>query len=165
MKQPAYARALRDDRRDGVDPISVLVIYGDDWSFPEFRLAVRPKKALGLDWTAVAGLPVDILDRSVDDHTDAAGNCELFFLVGEIAREAATVSIITPEPLMRGLFPDNDSCVTQADLFAFVSRRWDAAARRMRWPEWWPANIDRLNGDNRRRWLEETEKAFASIAA
>lgn len=166
VKLPAYGKQLLAARRSGKHPAVVVVVYGQDWSVPGVwaRLAVKPKAALGLDWHCVAGVGVQVLDRSTaaEDDYDAQGNRELFFLLGEIARHAACITVQTPEPLFmhqtgRGQAP--------ADLLAWCARRWDGAARRMLWPAWWSEEIEKINERNRNQWLEETERYLARLCA
>lgn len=166
VKLPAYGKQLLAARRSGTHPAVVVVVYGQDWSVPGVwaRLAVKPKAALGLNWHCVAGVGVQVLDRSTaaEDDYDEQGNRELFFLLGEIARHAAGVQVRTPEPLFAHQSGGGEA---HADVLAWCSRRWDAQARRMVWPAWWSQETDRIHIRNFELWLAETERYVSRIRA
>lgn len=166
FKLPAYGKQLLAARRAGRHPAVVTVVYGQDWSVPGVwaRLAVKPKAALGLDWHCVAGVGVQVLDRSTaaEDDYDEQGNRELFFLLGEIARHAAAVQVRTPEPLFAHQSGGGEA---HADLLAFCARRWDPVARRMVWPAWWSDETDARHGRNFELWMAETMRYLKSISA
>lgn len=166
LKLPAYGKALLAARRAGRHPAVVVVVYGQDWSVPGVwaRLAVKPGAALGLDWRCVAGVGVQVLDRSTaaEDDYDAQGNREVFFLLGEIARYAACVAVETPEPLFAH---QQGRGQAQAQVLAWCARTVKPGSHRMAWPAWWSEDIDKINERNRRQWLTETERYLARLCA
>lgn len=151
MKLPAYGKQLLRSRRAGLHPAAVTVVYGEDWYVPkaEFRLAVKPGEALERDWTCVAGLPVEFINRS-DDAMFVMKDGEGLRLVAEIAREAADVVI------------EEDGERMSAYALAFLKRGWTP---RPQWPAWWSEEIEKIHGQNYRRWLQETEAYLAQLAA
>lgn len=151
MKLPAYGKSLLQARRAGQHPPVVTVIYGLHWDSDGnvTKLAVKPGEALGRDWRCIAGLPIELEDRFLDGE-----DTEQLRLAGEIAREAALVMMARGAA---GRYP--------VHVHAFLSRRWNAAARLMEWPAWWSEEIEKLNGKNRKRWLEAAEAYLAKLAA
>jgi len=167
-KSPAYAKSILEARRSGRHPQLLHVVYGHDWDVPEGtrRVAVKPGAALGLDWRCAAAVGVQVLDRSrgAEDNYDAEGNRELFFLLGEIARAAAFVQVETPEALTASDRPAGPGrCY--ADIYAFLSRKWDRGARRFTWPAWWSEEIENTHAQNRKRWIAEAEQFLARCVA
>lgn len=154
-KLPAYGKALLNARRAGQHPISVMVIYGHKWFVDNnaTRLAVKPEEAIGLDWLCIADVPVVIEDRmDSDDGNVPEQNSALLRMAGEIAREAAQVTLKTQR-----LIPCECGHITpgnhRIDIVAFLCRQWSARERRMKWPAWWSEEIELSNEKNRRRWL------------
>lgn len=159
MKLPAYGRALIDARREGRHPACVVVIFGYDWT-PKGtapRLAVKPSACLGLDWSCVAGLSVQVDDRTRDDEDpfDEHGNRKLYFLLGEIARRCAWLTFEATENLAH----------EPAHSFAYLHRRWDTAHRRWIWPAWWSEEINAQNAANREQWHREAIEWLGRFAA
>lgn len=151
MKLPAYGKALLAARRSGHHPAVITVIYGEHWDVEAdvVRVAVKPGEALGRDWRCVLGLPIEIEDRFLNGEHD-----EQLRLAGEIAHVGALVMMNGGSG---GRYP--------VHVHAFLSRRWDKAARRMQWPHWWSEEIDQLNFRNRKLWLSEAEAYLAQLAA
>lgn len=150
MKLPAYAKHLLRERRAGRHPSVVTVVYGEDWHVAgaEFRLAAKPGEAVGLDWACVAGLPVELVNRS-DVAMLEANDAEPLRMVADIARDAAQIVIV--EDAQRML----------AHELAFLRRYFKAGT----WPAWWSEEIENIHGQNRRRWLEEAQTWLAQFAA
>ena len=140
MKLPAYAKTLLAARRAGSHPALVTVVYGEDWAVPgaECRLAVKPGEALGLDWRCVAGLPVELVNRS-DVAMFEAQDGEPLRLAAEIARESAQVMVV------------EGGARVALDELAFAMRCVSGA----RWPAWWSEDVEKIHGQNRKRWIEE----------
>ena len=145
MKPPAYASPLLRLRRAGSHPASVVVVYGERWQLEDgvTRLAVKPGEALGLEWRCVAGLPVEIRAQGPDCD-------ELWRLAGEVACEAAAVTIVQA-----------DGARECADIAAFMERLY---ARPVAWPAWWSRDIDKINERNRQQWFREAEGWLAQCA-
>lgn len=138
-KLPAYAKALLAERRAGNHPLRVQVIVGQPW---RPKLAGVPMLALNaeewapgtFDWTACAGVAVEIIDRGMA----RAGKSwqELAQLAAEIARYAAPVMVRS------SYFSNGRGEVTEMV--------WCLAAKQGGdWPAWWN---DALQADYDRRW-------------
>lgn len=147
-KRPAYANALLDARRAGDHPSTVMVIYGNDWAVGGgvTRLAVKPGEALGLDWGAVVGVRVDVVDRRRGADVDMT---ELYAMTGELAREAAHVAIVI------------DGVRHAAELLALAVRH----ELRGVWPTWWTEETNQINERNRQRWTMEAEAHLNALLA
>lgn len=165
MRQPAYAKHLVEQRRAGVHPPSVTVIYGNDWRVNDdvVRLAVKPGEARELKWSCVAGLPVQVIDRAApaEDPPDEAGNREVFFLLGEIAPFAARLELISPEPLTSA-DPARGPGRALAPALAYSYRLTNVQGGRPQWPAWWSDGIEQAHDKNAQRWLTEIAHVLAA---
>ncbi len=155
MKNPAYAKSLIERRRAGNHPEHVVVIYGNDWWIEEgvTRLALKPGEARGLSWTSVAGLPVRVLDRARDgeDEPDEHGTRELYYVLGEIAASAATLTVTSVRDGLK-------DC--EVRMLARACRLSDLS--NIRWPAWWSDDIERIHGQNTERWIAEIAQALCT---
>lgn len=153
-KRPAYANVLLDARRAGDHPSTVTVIYGNDWSVGPgvTRLAVKPGEALGLDWVCVAGLAVRVEIRTDDDIAEGR-DCEALRLAAQIACETAAITI------------HEHGLEIELHVLANLCRALEGATGKFVWPSWWSEEIEKINGQNRKRWLDEATEQLARHCA
>lgn len=135
---PAYGKALLAQRRAGVHPASVRLVFGDDWrGVAAPRVCVKPGEYRPgvFDWGMLSGLEVRVVVR-----TDAC----IGALLAELTRLGAVVFIAAS---------DNEALLP-APSYAWDCREFDAEQRAMRWPAWWS---DALNDEQNRlydAWLD-----------
>lgn len=162
MRLPAYGRPLLEARRAGDHPARVLFVFGDYWKAesPHPKLALKPGDYAPrrFDFRLVAGVPVDVLERS--DGALHQGTPKYLWLAGELARWACEVTLRVPYALYRGQ-AESDRTVTDAGMLARCQRRYDAAKRAFVWPAWWNEDLDCAYGEQGKRWYGER---FALVA-
>lgn len=150
-RRPAYANALIEARRSGHHPASVVVVYGFPWKVGDgvCRLGVKPGEALDMEWACVAGVDVEIWNRSraacvADrDHVRKFGDevidCEMLRMAAQIARAAHDVSIV-----------EGDRRYTISEL-AFAGRHREAVTKMIAWPAWWSEETQKKHEQNKLR--------------
>lgn len=150
-RRPAYANALIEARRSGLHPTDVVVVYGFPWQVEDgvCRLAVKPGEALDLDWSCVAGVDVEIWNRSraacVADREnvrklgDEVIDCEMLRMAAQIARAAHDVSIV-----------EGGRRYTISEL-AFAGRHREAVTKMIAWPAWWCEETRKIHEQNKIR--------------
>lgn len=153
MKLPAHGRSLFDARSAGRHPDRAVVIYGDDWRYEgeHPHVAVKPGEYARhrYDWRILAGLPVDVVDRSAycraeSDQEQIIDGCWAFYwLAAEVARWACPVRLLVPEwgeASRLGL--------DQIDAVALGLKQGPQS------PPWWPEEIKQDYGRRYEAWLD-----------
>lgn len=145
-KLPAYGKALLAQRRGGNHPLTVTLVYGDDWSAGrEPRVCLKPEDyAPGrFDFGVLAGTKVVVLDQGIA----AAGPPEVehfHALLGELADADAVVFVEWPE---------SSGCAPMtADVIARCERSGPA------WPSWWSDELEARHTANWIAWLEDVSR-------
>lgn len=142
-RRPAYANALIEARRAGRHPSSVVVVYGFPWQVGDgvCCLGVKPGEALDIDWACVAGVDVEVWNRSRVSFWDVfeKGDGEILRLCADIACQAIDVRLADAGP-SRSI----------AEL-AFLGRGLDEITRKMVWPAWWSEERQKIHEQNKLR--------------
>jgi len=158
LKLPAYGKRLLIQRRAGIHPLDVALVYGDRWwDAPDPRVAIDPKdyEVGKFDFHVLAGLRVTIHDQlgasfDADPVLRPPSYGKFYDLLHEVAAANAYVVIRWP----KNVDPRETELLQQA----FGCRWWSRELRSTQWPRWWNDDLNERQLDAAVAWLVNSKR-------
>lgn len=163
LRMPAYAKALRDNRRRGFHPLAgVRLVYGDDWAeaqdaarlesglfvklgreavpygpgWPWPVLAIRPREfgPKVFDFSALAGVPVTVVDGC-----EASADVDVDDKSGQVTRWGLFYDLLSEVSTFASVVRLHGSVFDDDPDVRYLARDYRVGDV---WPRWWSDDLD-----------------------
>lgn len=188
-KLPAFARTLMDNRRRGFHPLTIELLYGDEWgaayeraklgraAYARFGATLEP---YGLAWRRGIGLPMialrprDYAPGMIDFRCVAGCEVDVLDEAGGVGDwDADAQGAVTRWGIFYDLIAELSEWAATVWLvfdgrriaapgYAFDHRMFDASTRSWRWPRWWSDELQAKHDKRDAAWFSAASRRVES---